>query len=67
MKEKGSYLPPPYIPLDQSDPQEEIVPATNQNLVQGYIRDGPLQWSSGICACCDDMQSCKHYFAQMFA
>lgn len=51
-------MPPPYIPLDQSDPEVETVPSTNEVPVQGRKSDGPAQWSSGICACCDDMQSC---------
>lgn len=62
MKGKSSYLPPPYIPLDQSDPEVESVRNTNGFPVQGQKRDGPVQWSSGICACCDDMQSCKLLF-----
>lgn len=55
MKGKSSYVPPAYIPLGQSD-QELPLPSraastTNDASVQS-------QWSSGICACCDDMQSC---------
>ncbi|CAB4286158.1 unnamed protein product [Prunus armeniaca] len=58
MKSQSSYAPPAYIPLGMSDSESAIVlrneePPKEQNSV-----DGPVQWSSGICACCDDMQSC---------
>ncbi|KAM0977708.1 hypothetical protein ACFX13_014027 [Malus domestica] len=58
MKGQSSYAPPAYIPLGMSDSESAIVlrnedPPNQQNSV-----DGPKQWSSGICACCDDMQSC---------
>lgn len=61
-------MPPPYVPLSQSDPEAaaEIVPRKNDEdapapvpvpIPVGVV-DGTSQWSSGICACCDDMQSC---------
>ncbi|KAH9623049.1 hypothetical protein KSS87_012252 [Heliosperma pusillum] len=57
MKGRGSYVPPPYIPLGQSDREPEAVTTMieHANIQPPH---GPLQWSSGICACCDDMQSC---------
>ncbi|KAJ9694227.1 hypothetical protein PVL29_009953 [Vitis rotundifolia] len=58
MKGQGSYVPPPYIPLGQSDSEVEIVPHDSDLPVHRHTSDSPSQWSSGICACCDDMQSC---------
>ncbi|CAN8287045.1 unnamed protein product [Cochlearia groenlandica] len=63
MQEKGQYLPPTYIPLRQSDAEAEAeVNTTSPNLEEGSVslslKDGPKQWSSGICACFDDIQSC---------
>lgn len=59
MKEKGHYVPPPYVPLRQSDADEEVTTTPNLEIsVSEPTRDGPKQWSSGICACFDDMQSC---------
>ncbi|KAK9289404.1 hypothetical protein L1049_007559 [Liquidambar formosana] len=58
MKGQSSYVPPLYIPLGQSDSEAEIVNHNEDLPVRGHISDGPTQWSSGICACCDDMQSC---------
>lgn len=57
MQGQGSYVPPPYIPLGQSDKEPEDV---SEVVVQAPTssNDGPVQWSSGICACCDDMPSC---------
>jgi len=61
MKEKkGHYVPPSYIPLTQSDADTEVE-TTTPNLeiaVSESTKDDPRQWSSGICACFDDMQSC---------
>ncbi|KAL5546942.1 hypothetical protein UlMin_006629 [Ulmus minor] len=57
MKSQGSYKPPPYIPLGQSDSEVGILPRNEETPVH-RITDGSSQWSSGICACCDDMQSC---------
>ncbi|KAL2464476.1 Protein PLANT CADMIUM RESISTANCE 10 [Forsythia ovata] len=53
-----SYVPPPYIPLSQSESEMEIVPSKDEIPAQQHKNDGPVQWSSGICACFDDMQSC---------
>lgn len=60
MKSQGSYVPPPYIPLGQSDRDpEEIAPNSAEDLAANRSTGvGPNQWSSGICACFDDMQSC---------
>lgn len=60
MKEQESYVPPRYIPLGQSDQEEpEAVTAGNDNVqASAPFRDDSVQWSSGICACCDDTLSC---------
>lgn len=58
MKGRGSYVPPPYIPLGQSDPEVEAIPHESDFPVHHHTSDGPSQWSSGICACCDDLPSC---------
>ncbi|PKA57960.1 Cell number regulator 5 [Apostasia shenzhenica] len=58
MAAQGSYVPPPYIPLHQSDSEGDDVSETEgPSLPRPIVRD-TSQWSSGICACCDDMQSC---------
>ncbi|CAI9779591.1 unnamed protein product [Fraxinus pennsylvanica] len=53
-----SYVPPPYIPLSQSESEMETVPSKDEIPAQKHKNDGSLQWSSGICACFDDMPSC---------
>ncbi|XP_041025896.1 protein PLANT CADMIUM RESISTANCE 10 [Juglans microcarpa x Juglans regia] len=58
MKSQSSYVPPPYVPLGQSDSASEIVLGNEDIPTHGHASNGPLQWSSGICACFDDMQSC---------
>lgn len=69
MKEKGDYVPPRYIPLresEEADATEEEATTTPTSLevaVSGETRDGPKQWSSGICACFDDIQSCTLLFS----
>lgn len=62
MKSQGGYVPPPYIPLGQSDSEAEIVPHKGL-AVSHHLNDSPVQWASGICACCDDMQSCMLLYA----
>ncbi|XP_074561258.1 cell number regulator 5 [Curcuma longa] len=57
MKGPGSYVPPPYIPLNQEDTETENTHANGVHYHQSTMQD-PTQWSSGICACFDDMQSC---------
>ncbi|GAU18956.1 hypothetical protein TSUD_229470 [Trifolium subterraneum] len=72
-KNQGGYVPPAYIPLGQSDSEEMTVPlrpgsssSSNESMQSNeskqsnepkQIEQQP-QWSSGICACCDDMPSC---------
>ncbi|KAB5551616.1 hypothetical protein DKX38_008927 [Salix brachista] len=59
MKSESNYVPPRYIPLDQSDLETESVPPNEERSgAASGVGDGPAQWSSGICACCDDTQSC---------
>ena len=45
----------PYIPLGQSDQDIEIIPHYSDLSVHRHTSDSPSQWSSGICACCNDM------------
>lgn len=58
MKGQGSYVPPPYIPLDQLDTEANSTPVNNGYSSHQSATHDPTQWSSGICACFDDMQSC---------
>lgn len=63
MTSQSGYVPPPYIPLGQSDSGPEIVPHKEDLSDPRHPSDGPVQWSSGICACFDDMQSCMLLYA----
>lgn len=56
---RGTYVPPRYIPLEQSDLEADAAPANSEppSAHHQIMRD-PAQWSSGICACFDDMPSC---------
>ncbi|XP_078446679.1 PLAC8 family protein isoform X1 [Wolffia australiana] len=55
----NTYEPPQYIPLDPSDLEAETAPVTceSSEVRRHIMRDSTL-WSSGICACFDDMPSC---------
>ncbi|KAM7256998.1 hypothetical protein ACFE04_012739 [Oxalis oulophora] len=57
MKSQSGYVPPRFIPLGQSESEQDAVQVGREQEVS-VIRSGNEQWSSGICACCDDMQSC---------
>lgn len=58
MDGRSSYVPPAYVPLGQSDTEAEIISRDDGHPTPNELQDGLSQWSSGICACCDDMQSC---------
>lgn len=67
MKGQGSYVPPLYIPLGQSEAMDEDDDEDEgfggpvdekQSSVRDPVARDPTQWSSGICACADDLQSC---------
>lgn len=75
MKGRGSYVPPLYVPLGQSDAPTDYLDSSsssdenedvNKNVVDvaasasrpPVAAKDPTQWSSGICACFDDSQSC---------
>lgn len=61
MTNQRGYVPPAYIPLGQSDSVDPVA-SPNQVTEENPSRNGSnqmqIQWSSGICACCDDMPSC---------
>lgn len=58
MNEQSNYVPPAYVPLGQSDLEAEMVRADDNFRVHRPTSLNVAPWSSGICACCDDMQSC---------
>lgn len=51
-------MPPRYIPLGQSEVEVEVVKDKDEHPASHPVGE----WSSGICACFDDMQSCKLLF-----
>ncbi|XP_051138941.1 protein PLANT CADMIUM RESISTANCE 10 [Andrographis paniculata] len=52
-----TYTPPPYMPLGQSDAETDAAQSP-ADATSTALNIRPEQWSSGICACFDDMQSC---------
>ncbi|KAJ1283241.1 hypothetical protein BS78_03G113500 [Paspalum vaginatum] len=60
MAGKGSYVPPQYIPLNGLDTEEDHISAAveENHAAHHKLNRDPTQWSSGICACFDDPQSC---------
>nr|XP_025699843.1 protein PLANT CADMIUM RESISTANCE 10 isoform X1 [Arachis hypogaea] len=61
MKNQHGYVPPSYIPLGQSESEAaNLTPqkSSEQQASSNGSNQMQTQWSSGICACCDDMQSC---------
>jgi hypothetical protein len=59
MANKGGYVPPQYVPLYGLDTEEDRVPPVEENHATRHkLSWDPSQWSSGICACFDDPQSC---------
>ncbi|KAL3534792.1 hypothetical protein ACH5RR_003253 [Cinchona calisaya] len=64
---RRSYVPPTYVPLGQleqsdsgseKDEDEVVVGGPIQTKTKSESSVVPHQWTSGICACCDDLQSC---------
>ena len=61
---RGSYVPPKYIPLETPDLEAEgeavisEFSSDHHRRHQHQIMRDPALWSSGICACFDDMPSC---------
>jgi hypothetical protein len=59
MASKGHYVPPQYVPLYGLDTEEDCVPPIEEgHSTHHKLSQDPTQWSSGICACFDDPQSC---------
>lgn len=48
------YVPPRYIPLGLSEVEVEVVKEKDEHPALHPVGE----WSSGLCACFDDMQSC---------
>ncbi|KAE8657552.1 hypothetical protein F3Y22_tig00116989pilonHSYRG00225 [Hibiscus syriacus] len=68
MENRSSYVPPPYIPLAQSD---EEIPPRPVGEVDGESRPSPpqsysVQWSSGICACFGFLRLHRSSFPLLF-
>ncbi|XP_022152000.1 protein PLANT CADMIUM RESISTANCE 10 isoform X1 [Momordica charantia] len=55
---RSSYVPPAYVPIGQSDSEAGIISSNEGHAAPIESKDGLTQWSSGICACFDDTQSC---------
>lgn len=55
----SGYVPPAYIPLGQTDETVDEATSKDANATQKHSCDGPEKWSSGICACFDDIPSCS--------
>ena len=61
---QNAYVPPRYTPLGQSDAEADAVPMpADVDPRPQHDSSVPGQWSSGICACFDDMQSCMLLYA----
>lgn len=62
MKGGGSYVPPGYVPApdeDSSGPEISVL-AEHRN-VNRSGRYPSEHWTSGICACFDDLPSCTYF------
>ncbi|BBN06715.1 hypothetical protein MPTK1_3g23350 [Marchantia polymorpha subsp. ruderalis] len=53
----GTYAPPGYMEAPQGEPLIEDS-SSHLNFDEHAPRQGQLRWSSGICACCDDVPIC---------
>lgn len=55
----GTYAPPGYMEAPQGEPLIEDS-SSHLNFDEHAPRQGQLRWSSGICACCDDVPICEY-------